>query len=130
MTMRLTDHGEPNRWPKRKPILLSGFSRMATSFPAATIEICAASQAGKPTMSVVRDWCVGKKLPYTMVAALLALWSTSTQSLTPQERQTIAEEAFIYGFPMVMNYAVFYQFFVDRSSPEYKAPLNQLPSNG
>jgi hypothetical protein len=38
----------------------------------------------------------------------------------------IAEEAFIYGFPMVMNYAVFYNYFVDKSSPGYKAPLNQL----
>src|SRR3982074_3417894 len=38
----------------------------------------------------------------------------------------IAEEAFIYGFPMVMNYAVFYEYFVDKSAPGYKAPLNQL----
>lgn len=38
----------------------------------------------------------------------------------------IAEEAFIYGFPMVMNYGVFYAYFVDKSSPEYKAPINQL----
>src|SRR5882672_7948118 len=37
-----------------------------------------------------------------------------------------AEEAFIYGFPMVMNYAVFYDYFIDKSSPSYKAPLNQL----
>jgi hypothetical protein len=38
----------------------------------------------------------------------------------------IAEEAFIYGFPMVMNYAVFHDYFIDKSSPGYKAPLNQL----
>jgi hypothetical protein len=38
----------------------------------------------------------------------------------------IAEEAFIYGFPMVMNYAVFYQYFIDKSDPSYKAPLNQI----
>ncbi len=38
----------------------------------------------------------------------------------------IAEEAFIYSFPMVMNYAVFYDYFVDKSSPNYKAPINQL----
>src|SRR5712671_6945765 len=37
-----------------------------------------------------------------------------------------AEEAFIYGFPMVMNYAVFYDYFIDRSSPSYKAPINRL----
>jgi hypothetical protein len=38
----------------------------------------------------------------------------------------IAEEAYIYGFPMVMNYAVFYQYFIDKSDPSYKAPLNQI----
>lgn len=39
---------------------------------------------------------------------------------------TIAETAFLYGFPMVMNYEVFYQYFIDRTSPAFKAPLNQL----
>ncbi len=38
----------------------------------------------------------------------------------------IAEEAFIYGFPMVMNYGVFYQYFIDKSAQAYKAPINQL----
>jgi hypothetical protein len=36
------------------------------------------------------------------------------------------EEAFIYGFPMVMNYAIFYKYFIDKVDPEYKAPFNQL----
>jgi hypothetical protein len=38
----------------------------------------------------------------------------------------IAKEAFIYGFPMVMNYAVMYQYFIDKASPEYKASFNQI----
>src|SRR5271163_2954512 len=42
------------------------------------------------------------------------------------QTQQIAEEAFIYGLPLVMNYAVFYQYFVDKTSPQYKAPLNTL----
>ena len=41
---------------------------------------------------------------------------------------TIAEEAFIYGFPMVMNYAVFHEYFIDKSSSQYKAPFNQRRS--
>jgi hypothetical protein len=41
-------------------------------------------------------------------------------------RSQVIEEAFIYGFPMVMNYTVFYQYFVDTSSPEYKAPFNTV----
>lgn len=42
------------------------------------------------------------------------------------ELKQIAEEAFIYGFPMVMNYGAMYEYFVDKSSPEYKCPINQL----
>jgi hypothetical protein len=59
---------------------------------------------------------------------LLALSATaaSAQELTSAERQAIAEEAFIYGFPLVMNYGVFYDYFVDKSAPAYKAPINQL----
>lgn len=38
----------------------------------------------------------------------------------------IAEEAYIYGFPLVMNYGVFYEYFVDKSSSEYKCPFGQL----
>ena len=38
----------------------------------------------------------------------------------------IAEEAIIYGFPMVMNYGVYYESFVDKASSQYKAPFNEL----
>jgi hypothetical protein len=42
------------------------------------------------------------------------------------QTEQIAGEAFVYGFPMVMNYAVFYKYFIDKSDPSYKAPLNQI----
>jgi hypothetical protein len=42
------------------------------------------------------------------------------------ETKAIAEEGFIYGLPIVMNYAVMYEFAVDKSSSQYKAPFNQL----
>ena len=42
------------------------------------------------------------------------------------ETQQIAEEGFIYGLPIVMNYAVMYEYAVDESSKEYKAPFNQI----
>jgi hypothetical protein len=50
----------------------------------------------------------------------------SAQGLTPHERQAIAEEAFIYGFPMVMNYEVFNEYFIDKSAPNFKTPINHL----
>ena len=38
----------------------------------------------------------------------------------------LAEEAFIFGLPIVMNYAVMYEYAIDRNSGQFKAPLNQI----
>ncbi|MDI4659084.1 DUF1254 domain-containing protein [Xanthobacter autotrophicus] len=38
----------------------------------------------------------------------------------------IAEAAFIYGLPMVMNYGVMYEYVVDRNSGQFKAPFNEI----
>ena len=43
-----------------------------------------------------------------------------------REAKAIAEEGFIYGLPIVMNYAVMYEYSVDRNSGQYKAPFNQI----
>jgi hypothetical protein len=42
------------------------------------------------------------------------------------ETRSIAEEGFIYGLPIVMNYSVMYEYCVDRKSGQYKAPFNQI----
>ncbi len=44
------------------------------------------------------------------------------------ETKAIAEAGFIYGLPLVMNYAVMYEFAVDTKSSQFKAPFNQLYS--
>jgi hypothetical protein len=36
------------------------------------------------------------------------------------------KEAYIYGFPMLMNYGVMRAYFVDRDSGQYKAPFNTI----
>lgn len=41
------------------------------------------------------------------------------------ETKAIAEEGFIYGLPIVMNYAVMYEFVIDKNSGQYKAPSTQ-----
>jgi hypothetical protein len=43
-----------------------------------------------------------------------------------REAKAIAEEGFIYGLPIVMNYAVMYEYSVDRNSGQFKAPFNQI----
>jgi hypothetical protein len=60
------------------------------------------------------------------LSMLGAIPSLAQENPGKGETTQIAEEAFIYGFPMVMNYAVFYDYFVDKSSSAYKAPINQL----
>ena len=42
------------------------------------------------------------------------------------EAAKIAEAGFIYGLPIVMNYAVLYDFVIDKTSAEYKGPFNAI----
>ena len=49
-----------------------------------------------------------------------------TTRVTPAETKAIAEEGFIYGLPIVMNYAVMYQYAVDKDSSQFKAPFNHI----
>ncbi len=60
------------------------------------------------------------------LAAGLALTTVRAAELTPAETKAIAEEGFIYGLPIVMNYAVMYEYSVDKNSGQYKAPFNQI----
>jgi hypothetical protein len=45
---------------------------------------------------------------------------------TMAEVKAIAEEGFIYGLPIVMNYAVMYEYIIDKDSGQWKAPFNQI----
>jgi hypothetical protein len=75
----------------------------------------------------------------SVLVSLLCLVATYSLSLaqapspgqtpTPAEARAIAKEAAIYGFPLVDNYRIQYSYFVDRSSPEFKAPWNTLVNN-
>jgi hypothetical protein len=56
----------------------------------------------------------------------LALTAARAADITPVETEAIAEEGFIYGLPIVMNYAVMYEYCVDKNSGQYKAPFNTI----
>ncbi len=43
-----------------------------------------------------------------------------------RETHAIAEEGFIYGLPLVMNYAANYEFWWTQTSSQYKCPINQI----
>jgi hypothetical protein len=52
--------------------------------------------------------------------------AVAQDSPSAKEAAAIAEEAYIYGFPMIVAYKALYQFNVDKSSGQYKAPFNQI----
>jgi hypothetical protein len=56
----------------------------------------------------------------------LALTTVRAADITPAETKAIAEEGFIYGLPIVMNYGVMYEYVIDKNSSQYKAPFNKL----
>jgi len=48
------------------------------------------------------------------------------QNLSPAQATAIAKEAFIYGYPMVVNYGTMFEFAIDKNQSQYKAPFNQI----
>jgi hypothetical protein len=57
----------------------------------------------------------------------LRISSANAQTdVTPVEARAIAKEAYIYGEPIVDNYRIQHAYWVDKSSPEYKGPWNEV----
>jgi hypothetical protein len=43
--------------------------------------------------------------------------------------RNIGEQGFIYGLPIVMNYAVMYEFVINKNSGQWKAPFNSIAND-
>jgi hypothetical protein len=79
---------------------------------------------------------IGKTLRLSAVVLLAACGSkddaivqagkSGDSKLDLTEVKAIAEDGFIYGLPIVMNYVGMYSMAIDRSSGQFKAPLNQI----
>ena len=71
-----------------------------------------------------------KKIYLIVLASLMIISSSfaSEQKLTPKEAKQIAQEAYVYGFPLVLNYKTMYDYAVDTKSPEYKGDFNAISS--
>ncbi|MCJ8169550.1 DUF1254 domain-containing protein [Atopomonas sediminilitoris] len=59
------------------------------------------------------------------LSTLLVASSALAEPAKP-DLNALATQVSIYGFPLVMNYKVFHDTFLDSSSPGYKGPLNQI----
>ncbi|MGB8886303.1 MAG: hypothetical protein WCC87_06235 [Candidatus Korobacteraceae bacterium] len=65
------------------------------------------------------------------LVTLVLSWSGCSNEKTGPVREAVSQrdtyqEAYVYGFPMLMNYGVMYEYFVDKNSGQYKAPFNQI----
>jgi hypothetical protein len=63
-----------------------------------------------------------------LTAVLLVSTASWAQAPSAAEARAIARQAYVYGFPMVDNYRIIYDYFVNAKSPEYKAPFNTIKS--
>lgn len=52
--------------------------------------------------------------------------ATAKSELSAEEAQAIARDAYVYGFPLVMNLKTIYDYTVNTESPNYKGPLNEV----
>ena len=68
--------------------------------------------------------CASKTDP--IVQAARADMAKGVPAPSLEQTKAIAEEGFIFGLPLVMNYAVMNEFAVDTKSSQFKAPFNQL----
>ncbi len=87
---------------------LSKCLKWAVLFGAATMMITGCSKNDSISQAEKKD--VAQGVPAPSIA----------------ETKAIAEEGFIYGLPIVMNYAIMYALSVDKDSSQYKAPFNQI----
>jgi hypothetical protein len=67
-------------------------------------------------------------LAAALTGSIFALTPSVSQAEWPdiREAKAIAEEGFIYGLPIVMNYVAMYELAVDTKGSQFKAPFNQI----
>lgn len=65
-------------------------------------------------------------IPALLLAFTAYAQETNANKPSIAETKAIAEEGFIYGLPIAMNYAVMYDYCVDKNSGQYKGPFNQI----
>ena len=60
-----------------------------------------------------------------LASSFMALFAADIK-ITKEEAKQIAKEAYIYGFPMVVNYKTMVAYTLDRNSSEFKGDFNEL----
>lgn len=58
--------------------------------------------------------------------ATVAISSPASAEVSEAGTKAIAEDAYIFGFPIVMSYKTWYFFFINEENPQFVAPMNTL----
>ena len=66
------------------------------------------------------------RLLMVAIVCLGASGAAAADKITTDEAKAIAEEAYVFAYPMLENYRTMYVQAIDRQSNSYRAPLNQL----
>ena len=88
-------------------------------------------------MNLTLSPCLPPGVAFVALTALLTGCAGQKDAITQAEKgekkrpsiaetKAIADEGFIYGLPIVMNYDVMYEYCVDKNSGQYKAPFNEI----
>jgi len=51
--------------------------------------------------------------------------TADSTAVSAEEARSIARDAYVYGFPLIMNLKTFYEYAIDADSPNYKGPVNE-----
>jgi hypothetical protein len=73
--------------------------------------------------------CLSTRAGLLATIGLLVVCSSAAAeraTVQPEEAEVIAREAYLYGFPMVMNYKTLWNYTIDEGNPEYKGPFNEV----
>ncbi|MHC8314234.1 DUF1254 domain-containing protein [Pseudomonas sp. LB3P31] len=69
---------------------------------------------------------MSNRLLFTALSLALSSSAWAGFTASPEEARGIAKEAYLYGFPVVEMYKTLYTQAVDKQSPNFKAPFNQI----
>src|SRR5262245_22007282 len=124
-TARAGGGGAGSRSAWAAPTIRTGRPGGCSACTAHRIGDCAGASLARRLTRMTRHKSL-RSLCAACALALLAFSARAEVPLTPAEARMIAKDAYIYGFPIVDSYRIQYAYSVDRSSPEFKAPWNQL----
>ena len=94
---------------------------------------CPQRRSRMPPSNPLARRCLALGAVSIVATSLVAPVDAQVQPAAPTTRaiaefQAIAEEAYLYGFPMLVAYKVLYDYNVDKNSGAYIGPFNQIVS--